>query len=250
MIDDRAQIFELYENTDLRLNLGSIYGSRLSNNAHLILEANNDKTDADERIKFFVRGSLLASFMHSKDGYKSLILRPSTNLNISDGKLSFGKQDNFKKIALWDSNNDWYGLGMSSGEVRMQIGGQGGNRFSFYRGENKLLTIEKDGTVIAKRIKLDIGSFPDYVFENDYDLMPLEKVEAYIKANKHLPNMPSEAQVLKNGMDVGQINTILVEKVEELTLHTIAQQKHIKALKGEIAAFKAQLKEIKSLLKK
>jgi hypothetical protein len=69
--------------------------------------------------------------------------------------------------------------------------------------------------------------------------MPLEEVDAYIKKYKHLPNMPSEAEVVKEGMNVGQVNTLLVEKVEELTLYIIQLKKEL----GQ------QRKEINSLVK-
>lgn len=93
-------------------------------------------------------------------------------------------------------------------------------------------------TVEARQVKLRVGAFPDYVFAQSYKLMPLEQVEAYIKTNHHLPKVPSAKQVLKEGMSVGQINVLLMEKVEELTLHTIAQHKQIQALLKELEALK------------
>lgn len=95
-----------------------------------------------------------------------------------------------------------------------------------------------DGVITTNNVVLNVGSFPDYVFANDYDLMPLEEVASFIKKNKHLPNMPSEAEVVEKGMSVAQINTILVEKVEELTLHTIKQEEKINTLLKELQAIK------------
>ncbi|MCB0778026.1 MAG: hypothetical protein KDB87_14355, partial [Flavobacteriales bacterium] len=63
--------------------------------------------------------------------------------------------------------------------------------------------------------------------EPDYDLMTLEEVEAYIKKNGHLPNVPSAREVEENGLGLGEMNKILLEKVEELTLHLIEQQKRL-----------------------
>lgn len=102
------------------------------------------------------------------------------------------------------------------------------------------------GRLTANRVTLNVGSFPDYVFADDYELMPLNEVEAFIQQNKHLPNMPGEAEVVENGMDVGQINTILVEKVEELTLHTIEQQKHIQSLEEKLEQLAKQLTELQN----
>jgi hypothetical protein len=99
------------------------------------------------------------------------------------------------------------------------------------------------GDLSANRVRLNVGSFPDYVFASGYELMPLEQVEAYIKAHKHLPKVPSAAKVIKEGMNVGQMNVLLMEKVEELTLHTIEQHKQIKLLIKEVKTLKAQIKK-------
>ena len=65
------------------------------------------------------------------------------------------------------------------------------------------------------------GAWPDYVFADEYELPTLQAVEASIKINKHLPNMPPAAEVAKNGFDLGDMNKRLLEKVEELTLYII-----------------------------
>jgi hypothetical protein len=100
------------------------------------------------------------------------------------------------------------------------------------------------GNITANAVILNIGTFPDYVFENDYRLMPLNEVERYIKTHKHLPGFPSEAEVVQTGANLGQLNTLLIEKVEELTLHTIAQEKQIETLTGELVLLKEQLHQL------
>jgi hypothetical protein len=74
------------------------------------------------------------------------------------------------------------------------------------------------------------SSVPDYVFEPDYKLAPLSEVEAFTKANKHLPEVPSAADIEKNGLDLAKMNLLLLKKVEELTLHTIELEKRLKAV--------------------
>ncbi|MBI3234191.1 MAG: hypothetical protein HYZ42_09150 [Bacteroidetes bacterium] len=74
----------------------------------------------------------------------------------------------------------------------------------------------------------------DKVFEVNYKLMPLFELEQYIKANKHLPDMPTDAQVQQNGVDVGDATSLLLKKVEELTLYLIEQQKQIELLKKQL----------------
>ena len=117
-----------------------------------------------------------------------------------------------KKLYIQNSEGITLGkIGAVSGYVNILKNGNVGIGTA-----NPTTKLDVNGIVHAKRVRLDIGTFPDYVFADDYDLMPLEGVEAYIEENKHLPNMPSEAEVVANGMDVGQINTILVEKVERI----------------------------------
>lgn len=88
-------------------------------------------------------------------------------------------------------------------------------------------------TIIADKVTLRVGSFPDYVFANNYELMPLEAVASFIKKHQHLPNMKSEKEVVKEGMDLKELTLKLVEKVEELTLYTIQQQQLINELQAK-----------------
>ena len=88
------------------------------------------------------------------------------------------------------------------------------------------------GNVRADKLRV-YTAWADYVFEDDYELMTLEDLEIFIKDNKHLPNVPTEAKVLNEGIDVGDTNRILLEKVEELTLYIIELNKKIKVLQEE-----------------
>jgi len=70
----------------------------------------------------------------------------------------------------------------------------------------------------------------DYVFEPDYRLAPLSEIDAYVRENKHLPEVPSASEMESNGVDLAKMNMLLLKKVEELTLHAIEQEKRIQAL--------------------
>lgn len=74
----------------------------------------------------------------------------------------------------------------------------------------------------------------DYVFAPDYSLMPLQEVEQFVKTNRHLPDIPSEQEVLDKGIDVAEMNALLLKKVEELTLYIIEIEKQVEALKNEM----------------
>lgn len=100
--------------------------------------------------------------------------------------------------------------------------------------ERKLLVIDNTGLLRTREVLIDTQVWPDYVFEDSYVLMPLSEVEQFIEANGHLPNVPSASEVEANGQSLGEINQILLEKIEELTLHLIEQQKQLDALKVAI----------------
>ena len=76
---------------------------------------------------------------------------------------------------------------------------------------------------------------PDYVFdETKYKPMSLPEVERFVRTERHLPEIPSAAEIKKDGIDVAQMNMLLLKKVEELTLHMIEQDKRIKELSAKI----------------
>lgn len=91
-----------------------------------------------------------------------------------------------------------------------------------------------NGSIVATEVKVALqANWPDYVFESDYTLPNLTEWEKFISQNKHLPGLPSAAEVNQNGgIELGEMNRILLQKVEELTLLLISQQKQIDALKA------------------
>lgn len=81
---------------------------------------------------------------------------------------------------------------------------------------------------------------PDYVFEPDYELMPLEELAAFVRAEKHLPNVPKAAEIRASGLNLSQFQMRLLEKIEELTLYTLAQQEQIAALAAKVEELEAK----------
>lgn len=81
---------------------------------------------------------------------------------------------------------------------------------------------------------------PDYVFEDDYPLMSLDELQAFIAQEKHLPNVPSTEEIKKDGLNLSQFQLRLLEKIEELTLYTLAQQEELEARHQQIAALQQQ----------
>lgn len=87
------------------------------------------------------------------------------------------------------------------------------------------------GKIRATEVKVNAASeWCDYVFEEDYDLRDLSEVDAFIKKNKHLPEIPSAKVVDKEGIEVSAMMVLMMKKIEELTLYTIEQEKRINQL--------------------
>lgn len=102
-----------------------------------------------------------------------------------------------------------------------------------------------NGNILAKEIKIKTDiSVPDYVFEADYNLPTLAAVEAYIKEHKHLPEIPSAAEIQDNGLDLAEMNLLLLKKVEELTLHLIEKEKKESIQDRKIEQLEKQLKKL------
>jgi len=94
-----------------------------------------------------------------------------------------------------------------------------------------------DGKIISEEVRVEVsGTWPDYVFEKEYALTPLTELESEIAHLGHLPGVPSARQVSEEGILLGDMNRILLEKVEELTLYVIALKKEIEILRTESAA--------------
>lgn len=95
--------------------------------------------------------------------------------------------------------------------------------------------LDVNGTIHSKSVLVDLNGWSDYVFKKDYPLLSLSEVKAYIDQNQHLPGIPSEQEMIKNGLNVSEMNKLLTKKVEELTLYIIQENKDKTALKEELS---------------
>ncbi|SKD09510.1 hypothetical protein SAMN05660461_5399 [Chitinophaga ginsengisegetis] len=99
---------------------------------------------------------------------------------------------------------------------------------------NYKLTVE--GTLGARRIKVQQGAWADYVFHPEYELPSLQQVEHFVTTEKHLEGIPSEKEVLEKGLDLGEFDQQLLKKVEELTLYIIQLNKNVERLNKQVTA--------------
>lgn len=97
------------------------------------------------------------------------------------------------------------------------------------------------GTVTAKKVKVLATGWPDFVFEEGYPLPDLSEVAKFIADKKHLPGIPSASQIEQGGHDIGEMNSKLLQKIEELTLYLIEEQKQRKKLEETVKALKEQI---------
>jgi len=124
------------------------------------------------------------------------------------------------------------------------VGGPGGGSFYFNNGKIGVgtkqpgATLSVNGDITAKKIKVTQQGWADFVFQPEYELPSLQYVEDFIQAHKHLPDMPTAAEVKADGLDVGEMNKKLLQKVEELTLHLIRIDKENQWLKQEVNLLK------------
>jgi hypothetical protein len=107
------------------------------------------------------------------------------------------------------------------------------------------------GKILSEGVKVQsLANWPDYVFSPSFSLMSLVELEAFINANKHLPDVPSAKEVEKDGVDLGQMDATLLKKIEELTLYTIQQEKKIQIQEAENTVLKELVKELTERIEK
>nr|WP_299073821.1 hypothetical protein [uncultured Allomuricauda sp.] len=94
-----------------------------------------------------------------------------------------------------------------------------------------------NGKILAKEIKVETG-WADYVFKEGYNLPTLEEVEKHIQENGHLINIPSAKEVEENGIQLGEMNKLLLEKIEELTLYLIELKKENQEIKKQLKTYR------------
>lgn len=171
---------------------------------------------------------------------------------ISDGKNSTGLSIGVVGAAIGDNNN-----GTRTGLHGNAYGGNI-NWAGYFENGNVYVTNELrigsgaitgatgykvaiDGKVIAEELRINLSNaWPDYVFDSSYDLMPLDQLESAINENKHLPGIPSAEDVQNNGLIVGEMQTKMMEKIEELTLYILELNKELIHVKKELDHIKSK----------
>lgn len=185
--------------------------------------------------------------MGSQNLNGTLVINPITGYNYNEGIRIMPASNNWATIALgtirdtggnenmWSihrkANNDFsIGRNNPEGINGMVITKDGKIGFGTENPQHKL---DVNGTIRSKEVKIEAIGWADFVFDKNYKLPTLQTVEQHIKDKGHSPDIPSEKEVLENGINLGDMQTKLIQKIEELTLYVIDQDKRIKALEEE-----------------
>jgi hypothetical protein len=165
---------------------------------------------------------------------------PSFNLSLS-ANFGLGFYARAVPVSFWTSPT------LSGGLVeRLTIGTNGNVGIGTTTPGTFKLAVE--GKIGAREVVVTNAAWADYVFDTAYDLRPLSEVESFIKINKHLPEIPSAEEVRTNGHKLGEMDVLLLTKVEELTLYMIEIKKEMQKLERENKNLKGELHELKKTL--
>jgi len=165
----------------------------------------------------------------------------------SSGKLAFAWSETFKHTYIDFGGNIYFRLmsNLNNSPLVIEQSGNVGIGFqtSYVAGTTHTqgYKLAVKGGILCEEIKV-ISDVPDadYVFNTDYQLTTLPELESFVKKNKHLPDIPSAEQFKRDGYKVGEMDEMLLRKVEELTLYVIEQQKTINNLKSQLETLKKQ----------
>lgn len=178
------------------------------------------------------------------------------------GYLTFGKaNDGNYQVTLGASNfgnalyfNQNQNFSFHAGGAILTLRGTNLDGGSVLVGTNSIPTGYKmaiGGKIIAEEVKVAMqSSWPDFVFYPEYALNSLYEVESFIKANGHLMHMPSATEVEADGFMLAEMDAKLLQQIEELTLHTIQQQKILDEQKNQIAKQQQEIDDLKSLMQR
>lgn len=179
-------------------------------------------------------------------GGGNLLLRGANN---NAGDILF--QTNSKKQTgrIWTAGTGSSGLYMSSGDLIPDFTIDNSGNVGIGTLNTSAYKLSVDGNVRATEVKVYTG-WADYVFAKDYKLPTLEEVAQHIEEKGHLINIPSAKEVEKDGILLGEMNAKLLEKIEELTLYTLKQQKQLEAQEKELNHQKTKNNSLEERLEK
>jgi len=168
----------------------------------------------------------------------------ASNGGTSNIRFNFGYGGGSGGIQIYDGSTTRYGNLAVNSLGHLNISSSGGFVGIGTSLPDAPLTVF--GQIHATEVKVTTTvPGPDYVFEKEYRLMPLNEIKAYVEANKHLPEIPSAKEMDENGIQLGEMNLKLLQKIEELTLHLIDFKEDLDKVKKENELLKEELARLK-----
>jgi uncharacterized coiled-coil protein SlyX len=137
-------------------------------------------------------------------------------------------------------------VGLAGGNTPFKIDNAANNNLLRLGRNGQPGEVNITGTLVVNNTALNV---PDYVFADDYALRPLAEVRTFIDANSHLPDVPSEAEIKANGVDLTDMQMVQLKKIEELTLYTLAQEDRIAAQETTIMTYRDTITQQQAVLK-
>ncbi|WP_228464929.1 hypothetical protein [Chryseobacterium antibioticum] len=238
----------------IKLQTSAGIGIQLLNNGNVGIGTSSPSQKLD------VLGNIITGSTHATEGVNALSIRyengslnnwgslrssaasymsfgVKADNNIANGWLSSNETLNFSKVAMI-LNDDGIKF-LSSPQQLIAL--------NLPVAMNEIMKIAANGNAFlqgkfeAKEIKVTLTPTADFVFDENYNLPKLEEIEKHIKEKKHLPEIASAAQMEKEGVNIGEFQIKLLQKIEELTLYIIEQNRQLKQQAGEIEVLKKQI---------
>jgi hypothetical protein len=163
--------------------------------------------------------------------------------------IGYGSTSNYS-YASYSEDNNTYGYAVAGQSQYGLAGAFGGNVLigdNIYQPIASGHRLSVRGKIACEEVLVALTSaWPDYVFSDQYNLKSLKEVEAYIRNNKHLPNIPAASTLEESGLQLGDMQRKTIEKIEELTLYAIDADKRIETLQTENATVKEELSALRT----
>lgn len=169
-----------------------------------------------------------------------------TSLYSANGSINQATTTGLNRVVTMNNRNIWFNSTGSGNNGKIYIGNT-----ATYPASTGNYRLYVEGGILTEKVKVALRStanWADYVFADDYRLMPLNEVEAFIQKNKHLPGVASAETLAKEGLDVAAMQAKHMEKIEELTLYVIDQNKTIEAQQATLSKQQQEIDQLKAQL--